>query len=418
MKIWFFVFLLLGQRTYAAYSNYNSILVGDQSAGMGGAGAAVVGDTSGMAFYNPALLAMVEGSSFSAAVGIYKKFDTLYGQDEDIKKAPLRVNKGFFESIPSSTGNVLKIYDWYFGMSIVVPDFDQYKGDLRKTDTGTTTFSTSDQSLWVGGALARQLDNKNSYGVTLYYTARTASTSINDRSFTDASASPTNSKLFTSERTMTDNALLAVIGYYHEGENWAWGVSVRPPALKVSSAWNYSDTYTQFTNGATSSNVTNNEKESDGDVVIPARYSFGLTNRFSESLLLSMNVDAYQGIKYVDVPSSVAKNTIDFLPIVNLSVGAEKAIYPWLKARVGLYTNFSSHPDPSASLHVLQDDKVDMLGFSANVLIIANSKIGYTFGGYYTGGKGLSIQRMDQSLQVISKTQQVFTMLVGTSFFF
>ena len=39
----------------AAYSNYNSVLIGSQAAGMGGAYTALYQDSSAVAFYNPAL---------------------------------------------------------------------------------------------------------------------------------------------------------------------------------------------------------------------------------------------------------------------------------------------------------------------------------------------------------------------------
>ncbi|MBN8538659.1 MAG: hypothetical protein J0M15_16540 [Deltaproteobacteria bacterium] len=96
MKGLFLALTFLALQSEGAFSNYNSILLGDQSAGMGGAASAVVGDTSAAAFYNPATLARLNGASFSAAVGIYKKFDTVYGEEEDFTKAPLRLNQGFY----------------------------------------------------------------------------------------------------------------------------------------------------------------------------------------------------------------------------------------------------------------------------------------------------------------------------------
>ncbi len=59
-----------------------------------------------------------------------------------------------------------------------------------------------------------------------------------------------------------------------------------------------------------------------------------------------------------------------------------------------------------------------MLGFSANAVFISDNKIAYTFGGYYTGGIGQSLQRGFGIYQKVSKKQDIFTMLVGTSFYF
>jgi len=132
---------LLAQPVSAAFSNYNSILIGDQAAGMGGAYTAMTDDASALAYYNPAGLAYLQGHSFSAAVGIYKKFDTSFGTEEDFTKAPLRINQGFFRAIPSSTGSVLRRENYTFALSIVVPDFDNYKGDLGTMNEKTTTLS-------------------------------------------------------------------------------------------------------------------------------------------------------------------------------------------------------------------------------------------------------------------------------------
>ena len=63
-------------------------------------------------------------------------------------------------------------------------------------------------------------------------------------------------------------------------------------------------------------------------------------------------------------------------------------------------------------------DRVDLLGWSANVTLISKERIRTTFGGYYNVGRGKSIQRMNQEYQIIPKTQQVFTMLVATSYYF
>ena len=86
--------------------------------------------------------------------------------------------------------------------------------------------------------------------------------------------------------------------------------------------------------------------------------------------------------------------------------------------RAGVFTNFSSHPDPSLTIQGSQPDKVDQIGFSANVAFTSQDKIDYTFGGYYTGGRGKSIQQINQVTEELTVTQHVFTMLVGTAFSF
>lgn len=179
---------------------------------MGGAASAVVGDTSAAAFYNPATLARLNGASFSAAVGIYKKFDTVYGEEEDFTKAPLRVNQGFFRSLPASTGNVIRLGDYVFGLSILVPDYDSYKGDLFKKGDNATTLSFVDESLWVGPSISKEISTTESVGITAYYTARNFIRSSTDLQY----ESGTKATLFNQEKTITENALVFVFGYYKQ----------------------------------------------------------------------------------------------------------------------------------------------------------------------------------------------------------
>src|SRR5690606_11686754 len=135
-------------------------------AGMGGAGTALVGDVAASPYYNPATLGFLEASAFSAAVGVYKKFDTLYGEEEDFTAAPLRVNQGFFRSLPSSVGSALKFEDWILALSIVVPDYDNFKGDLYNRNQSVTTLSFIDESLWVGGSISKKTSESEALGLT------------------------------------------------------------------------------------------------------------------------------------------------------------------------------------------------------------------------------------------------------------
>jgi long-chain fatty acid transport protein len=405
-------FCLLTPSAKAAFSNYNSILIGNQAAGMGGAYTAMAEDVSAVAYYNPSALAFLKGHSFSAAVGIYKKFDTTFGNEEDYTKAPLRINQGYFRAIPSSTGNIIRRGDYTMGLSIVVPDFDTFKGDLASSDANTTTLSYSDESLWVGGAIARKISDTESLGLTLYYTARSYSKSLNDRSF------PTGSEaiLFNSEKTLTENAIVAILGYRKQlSDLWSFGISYRPPNVSVKGTGSYFESRVDTSPYSVSSVDLPEEKT---NVHIPAKLSVGVAYQEGDDLAFALDLSAYQALEYDDFDNpNIAAHAVH-RNIVNGSIGAEKKFFPWLKVRAGFFTNFSAHPDPDPNLHQAQPDKVDQLGFSANFAFISSDKIEYTFGGYYTGGRGRSLQQINQQNEVVVVTQHVFTMLVGTAFSF
>ncbi|HEY8269315.1 MAG TPA: outer membrane protein transport protein [Pseudobdellovibrionaceae bacterium] len=404
--------VLLGREARAAFANYNSILIGDQAAGMGGAYTAMANDASAMAYYNPAGLAFLEGHTFSAAVGIYKKFDTTFGKEEDFTKAPLRMNQGFFRAIPSSTGSVIKKGDYSLAFSIVVPDFDNYKGDLRAGSDNTTTLSYVDESLWVGGAVAKKISETESLGLTMYYTARSYSRSLNDRSFPTV----TEAILFNSEKTLVENAVVAVLGYHlNLSENWSFGASLRTPNLSVKGMGSYfSSQVTTNPYSVTSVNLPDERT----NVRIPGKLAIGIAYRDVDDFTISADATLYQGLEYDDFNNQSFTTHFIHRQTWNLAAGAEKKVMPWLKVRAGVFTNFSSHPTPDPSLNVSQPDKIDQMGFSANAVFVSGDKIDYTFGGYYTGGRGKSIQQINQNAEEVIVTQHVFTMLVGTAFSF
>lgn len=409
-----FVILFFSQISWAAFSNYNSILVGDLAAGLSGAGTAVLGDTSSASFYNPALLSPLKGSSFSAAVGIYKKFDTTYDKSEDWMAAPLRVNKGFFRSLPSATGNVIEWGDYKLALSIITPDYNQFSGNVFGDSGKTKTVNYTDESLWVGGSIARQIDLHKHVGLTIYYTARNLSYQMNERE--QPSASDLNFQTF--EKRIKENAIVPIIGYYeHINDKWAWGTSYRFSLFKIAGKASAEET-SIIVNGGTITTDINEYDKLKSEGFVPARWNLGVSYLPDTTWLLAFDVNLHEGYSYNDVNNAALAKRVRRKPQWNISFGGEKTLYDWLKARVGVFTNFSAHPDPDINLQAEQEDHVDMLGFSANLVFVSEKKIAYTFGGYYTGGWGRSLQKSFGQYNIVTKKEHVFTMLVGTAFYF
>lgn len=398
--------------SFAQFANYNSIILGDRAAGMGGAGTALVEDTSSAAFYNPASLTQSQGSAFSAAAGIYKKYDTQYGSESDYTKTPLKVSTGYFRSLPASTGNLIRREGWTFGLSIVVPEYETFKGDLNSTTENTSTVAFTDESLWVGMALAKNLSETQSWGVTLYYTARNFTRSIQDRSYPSGSQAI----LFNSEETLSENAVVPVFGYFHKMDSgWNVGVSVRPRGIPVASQATY---FESLTNTSPYSSNQINETDLSSTVFIPAKLSLGVSTMVWGDMLISVSGDLYEGFSYEALSFDGRGSFIVRQATANISVGVEKKFFDWLKLRVGAFSNLSPYPNPDPQLKKHQGERVDQAGFSANVVFIADNKIGYTFGGYYTGGRGRAMERVNQDYTVLTKSQHIFTMLAGTQFYF
>jgi len=264
----------------------------------------------------------------------------------------------------------------------------------------------------VGGAISRKISDSESLGLTLYYTARSYDRSLNDRSFPSTSEAI----LFNSEKSLAENAVVAILGYRKMlSDKWAFGASLRLPSTAIKGQGSYYES-----NVATNpySATSKDLPDEQTNVHVPGKLTLGVAYKDADELALAADLSAYEALEYDDFDDpSVATHSI-YQHIWNLSLGAEKKVFSWLKVRAGIFTNFSAHPDPDETKWTSQPDKVDQLGFSTNFAFISGDKIEYTFGGYYTGGRGRSLQQIDQTNQVIVVTQHVFTMLVGTAFSF
>jgi hypothetical protein len=58
------------------------------------------------------------------------------------------------------------------------------------------------------------------------------------------------------------------------------------------------------------------------------------------------------------------------------------------------------------------------MGFSANLSAIKDENTAYTFGGYYSGGAGSSVQKIGDQMKEAVRSQQLFTMLIGFAYGF
>jgi hypothetical protein len=269
----------------------------------------------------------------------------------------------------------------------------------------------------VGGAISRKISADESMGLTIYYTARSFSKTVSDRSF----PSTTKSQMYTQEKSIVENGIIPILGYRKKvSDQFSWGATIRFPAIKIKGTASLFESLTDVDSSAPSpiqSTVTS-VPEKPARVVVPGKMTVGIAYQYSPDLLVAFDVSAREARSYSDLEDEQYASRIRHKSVLNAQLGFEQIFVDWFKVRMGFYTNFSSHPNPDESIQKLQEDHVDMLGYSANFVFVADKQISYTFGGYYTGGWGRSVQRIDQQYKEIPKTAHVFTMLVGTSFYF
>ncbi|MCB0407122.1 MAG: outer membrane protein transport protein [Bdellovibrionales bacterium] len=393
----------------ADFANYNSILIGHRAAGMGGAYTALSGDPAAISFYNPANLSLMHGNTLSAAVTLFNKYDTSFGKENEFDQAPLKVNRGSITPIPASGGTAYTFGNFAFGISIVYPDLDQFNGEVRSTSTTNSYLNLKDSSLWIGGSFAVNWNRSESFGLSMYYTSRNFSRSITDRTETGGVTTITNE-----EKTFTQNSLIYILGWTHRlSKLWRLGVSYRPASLPVSGEG------TLFSSQISTSGTNNSQTyDLQAETIIPDRLAIGIGYELEKDSAFSFDIHYYGKVDYRDLKDTQAGDLIKHEPMANIALGYEHYFREWLSLRTGVFTNFSSHPQIDDNPTRRQPDHIDMWGFSTNIGIHTTQQSSITLGGYYSGGKGWSVQQVGQSLEKIKKNNQIFSFLVGTSYQF
>jgi hypothetical protein len=414
--------IFISSYSLANSGNYNSILIGDQAAGMGGAYTALHYDASALAWYNPATLALLKGRSVSASVGIYKKFDTLYDANDNVSgltQAGLKANQGFFRPLPSSTGSVARfdnetLKDWTLGFSILTPHFDSFKGDISRSGDNNSTLNMTDESLWVGLGAGKKYSEKEAYGFSLYYTARNFTKSVTDRTYSNS----TTYRIYQEERDYTQNAITMIFGYHRIlANNLKLGLSARPFSVSVAGKGTYS-AY-DVKSGSVQAPQSATEVTTKGRV--PQKYVLGVAYEWPK-LKVSGDLAYYSGMSYSDLDEISNSELLKHNSVWQAALGLQWDYREWLLFRTGVFSNLSAFSNPeidnvSSPATQQQGDRIDMLGWSFNAAF-RKGNIEYTFGGYYIGGWGRSVQRVSHEYKVVPISKQVFTMLVGTSYSF
>lgn len=405
--------LLLGTKALAgAYGNYNSVLIGDMAAGMGGAFTGLTGDPAACSYYNPATLARMKGTSLSASANIYNKYDTEYGSYDGYSGGTGRINRGNFRSIPASAGSVAAFGPFALGLSIIVPDYDFFSGPVKSGLGQNTSLNILDESLWVGGNMAVNLSEASSVGFTFYYTSRFYQKSLIDNYKRDSGTAVLSSE----EKTFNNNSLVYILGYYHKfNSRWSAGSSLRFPSIEVHGRGSYFSTSIDTQTSAVPTQITKNEIPSE--TRIPMKASLGVAYTEAGKRMFSFDVSYYGKEKYYDMDDFNSRELIENIETWNFALGSEFFLKHWLRLRAGVFTNFSSHPQ-IGEVTEMRADHIDMWGFSTNFGIFTSDKVSFTVGGYYTGGMGYTVERLNQSLQKVKKSQQIFSMLIGSAYFF
>ena len=374
---------------------------------MGGAYTALSGDPAACSFYNPATLARMEGTSLSAAVSVYNKYETHFGDKRDFAGAPLRVNQGSFTPIPTSSGSVYTFRNFALGLSILIPATQSFEGEVKSEQNNISLLRLEDRSLWVGGSFALNFSEALALGLTMYYTARNYSRSVTDRIESGGITSIANE-----EKIFTNNSLIYMLGLYQQlSRRWSLGLSHRFSSMEISGHGTYF--YSDVSTAGTSS--TRNEDRISSETRIPSKTTLGLAYEQKGHLTLSADLSYYGQEQYRDLDHP-GGDWIRHKNIWNFHLGGEYYVKTWLSLRAGIFSNFSSSPEIPYGVSERRPDHIDMWGFSTNAAIYTSSASSLTLGGYWVGGQGHSTQLISGSIEKVPMSMQTFTLLVGTTF--
>jgi hypothetical protein len=401
-------------RASAAYENYSSVLIGERAAGMGGAYTALSGDPAACPFYNPAAIARMRGHSLSATANVYHKYDTKFGSRADLNEAPTRINQGVFKSIPASSGSVSAFGNFALGLSVIVPEYDFFAGEVENKLEGTERTNTFlqllDESLWVGGNLALNISENQAIGLTMYYTSRNYQRSVTDQTYS------TFTKFTSEEKILAHNSLIYSLGYFLEmADTWSLGMNLRFPSLEIAGRGSYFKS--QFDGSVANTPVTIGADNLGTETRIPLKLAMGVAHEISEKYTWAFDLTYYANEAYDDFEYFSAADRVEHNPVINLALGTEQYLKPWLRLRVGLFTNFSSSPIISDT-NRRYPDHINMWGTSANLGVFTSDKVSFSFGGYYTGGTGESTLMIGQQIVKRTKSKQIFSMLIGSAYYF
>jgi hypothetical protein len=459
----FILFLINIPSIYAQSLNWQSLLVGDEAAGMGGAYTSQFTDTAANGFYNPAGYAFLAHNSNSASVGVYKKFDLQYGTGSDILSASLRMNRGFFRAVPASTSSTFQFKELPFvdaqslrlAFSILVPRHEEYSGDVLKTLHQTSRLNYKMESLWVGPSAAMRWGESKALGISLFYLAETSNlektfrssaldqaqsysripscmrsgtqsrvdfgthpvTYHGDQSRNLARVQSENHYRYEFEsRVLKTNHVLMVLGYQEEIlPRLRFGVTGYLVPFFVGSSGERESIHFD---SSTNSLKEFSELSLVSKLNRPEQISLGLSYQYDD-FIFSGDLKWFGSRNQFDLElaesSKVQPFDFSVRSIINYSLGFKWRIKDFLNLRVGLFTDKSPHFLRQRSSQRWQADFVDQYGFSSNIAY-KDKSMEYTFGGYYVGGQGRAWVFNGTDFSSVTKAHHIFTMLVGVNY--
>ncbi|MCX6993494.1 MAG: hypothetical protein NT011_10180 [Kiritimatiellaeota bacterium] len=399
---------------WATDSKYQTYIVGDRAAGMGGAVVSLA-DSVDACYYNPAGLTEVKSSTVSLSANLYGW--QLYHIENGLFPGE-NVSGYSFVTIPSTMGGILKYSpELSLAFSVLVPDRSSYNEMIAYQDSKHLyQFNMDDQSIWVGPSAAYKILPSLSLGVSLFGIYRSYNEYVS-LFYEDYDAS------YAEGRKFNDVALAAELGVqYRPGRDWNIGLTLQPPTAHI------------YDNGRIMEHilgrnvVTNNyyyTEDVKTDNQLPTKIALGVGRQVKGNYAFGLDLTYH-------LPTSYNLQQWQFMgeenyvrivraPVLDLNLGGEYYIREIYPVRAGFFTGFSSVPEVNAEDNYASAN-VDTYGLTFSVgrevkNVALNVGINYIFGRGYDLGYMLN-DKNEPVQTVVTAWEQQILFTVNTIYYF
>jgi len=362
--------LLCALTARADMDHQKNTLIGGRAATMAGAYTAISDDASG-AFHNPAGLAWATSSSFSGSANAYSTTDTTYkaaidGRDWQRESANLKPN---FFGVVQKTKNQTFAFSYALTDSLVEHQdqiWQNLTGTVDPIDLYVLNLHTEDNTYLVGPSWSRKLNDKASFGASLFYHYRVYRRAQSQfLQYTDGDDEASYNNVTKKEKGLRPKVGLMLT----PKDKWSVGVTLAKTHLVT--ALTDAQENEKAKGNATYSFAQTKSRRKRGT---PLELETGVAYFPSAFLVVSANVDYYY------FAADEARDDV-----MNLSVGAEWFLSEKHALRGGLYTNRTNTPELTSVSR--NREHIDLYGLTAGYTLYSQQSA-ITFGTVASRGEG------------------------------
>jgi len=397
----------------ATDSKYQSYIVGDRAAGMGGAVVSLA-DSVDACYYNPAGLVRARASSVSLSANLYGfqryQVDSGLYPGEDVRS-------GSFVTIPASMGGLLKATPRLsLAVAALVPDRELLSEIVAYQDSRHLyQYSIDSQTFWIGPSAAYRLTPACSVGLSLFTVYRSFNESVSvfyddyDQAYGRA-------------RKFDDVALAAVLGLqFQPGGDWRVGLTAQSPTLHV---YDQGKTTEHAAGGSIRGDNYYYTDEVETDSRQPAKLALGIGRMapgvYACGLDLTYHLPTSYDLQTWQFAGELQRARVVRASVLDVNLGGEYYLRKRYPVRAGFFTGFSSVPasdDPDR----YATSRVDTCGLTASVgreteTTAFNVGVTYVFGSGKDNGwevKGDEIVRRE-----VNASERHLYLTVNTAYYF